>query len=182
MLTTCASAASISKPQVIQQLGDDPSCGMPVECYAQAMEALKEAEQKIETLNNAVLTLNKTLRQVATKQSQIKANQTQVNVELEAEQTEMSKNIETLKTTTTNNYKKLYSRRVYSCNCIFTTNEKGGCAPNKVSRGFGQPNLRIQTPASSNGNFCCDICLTHPKSIRKSKMRFKSTDPAKDLL
>ena len=73
VLTTYAGTVSSDKSRgkTVQQLGDDPPCGTPVECYAQAIEALKEAEQKIEGLNNAILTLNKTLEQVVANQSRV---------------------------------------------------------------------------------------------------------------
>ena len=32
-------------------LKDDPPCGTPVECYAKAIEALKEAEEKASDIN-----------------------------------------------------------------------------------------------------------------------------------
>ena len=88
LLTACADTVSSDKSQgkTVQQLGDDPPCGTPVECYAQAIEALKEAEQKIEGLNNAILTLNQTLKQVV-------ANQSQVNEQLEVNHKKINANI-----------------------------------------------------------------------------------------
>ena len=109
LLTTCAGTVSSDKSQgkTVQQLGDDPPCGTPVECYAQAIEALKEAEQKIAGLNNAILTLNQTIK------------------EMMANQRRMNATIATLNTAYSCNC--TYSENVYT---------PGGCDTYKVSRGF----------------------------------------------
>ena len=89
LLTTCAGTVSSDKSQgkTVQQLGDDPPCGTPVECYAQAIEALKEAEQKIEGLKRGLQILNETVYQAIT-------NQSQVNKQLNANQTQLKTNVE----------------------------------------------------------------------------------------
>ena len=109
LLTACAGTVSSDKFQgkTVQQLGDDPPCGTPVECYAQAIEALKEAEQRIEGLNNAILTLNQTIKVMM-------ANQQKMNATIATLNTAYSCNCS-------------YSENVYT---------PGGCDTYKVSRGF----------------------------------------------
>ena len=166
LLTACAGTVSSDKSRgkTVQQLGDDPPCGTPVECYAQAIEALKEAEQKIEGLNNAILTLNQTLKQVVTNQSQVneqlKANQTQLNTSIEkvkGNQMQLTKTIETVKATTSANSKavsvnshKLSTLTTYTCNCSKPISTL--CPANQVSRA-----------SFDNRNWCCDICVTTAK-------------------
>ena len=110
LLTTYAGTVSSDQSQgkTVQQLGDDPSCGTPVECYAQAIEALKEAEQKIEGLNDAILTLNQTVKV-------LKANQTQMNA--------------TITSLHTYSCNCTYTRNV-------DTPGTSGCSPKQVSRGL----------------------------------------------
>ena len=170
LLTTCAGTVSSDKSQgkTVQQLGDDPPCGTPVECYAQAIEALKEAEQKIQTLNNAILTLNQTLKQVVANQSQIneqlKANQTNAGKEIG---TEIATNRNTIasinKTITANtkdinsNHMKLSSLKVYPCNCV--TAQHTICQHPQVTYN----NLTASPVPHKNYEICCDLCLVTSK-------------------
>ena len=146
LLTTCAQG------KTVQQLGDDPPCGTPVECYAQAIEALKEAEQKIEGLNNAILTLNQTLKQVVT-------NQSQVNEQLKANQTQMSEGIQQLKANQS-------ALKPYPCNCTDDTYQQ--CPPPKMSQGYvtfcnsqcpGYYAAVFKYNSTTTGHYCCNLCM-----------------------
>jgi len=60
----------LSENTLVTPLSSDP-CGTPVECYAQAIKALNEAEQKIAPLQAAVVQINQTL---LTNEADIKTN------------------------------------------------------------------------------------------------------------
>ena len=172
LLTTCAGTVSSDKSQgkTVQQLGDDPPCGTPVECYAEAIEALKDAEQRIESLNNAILTLNQTLKQVVANQSQVneqlKANQTSTVKAIGINTNEIAANKNTVasinKTITVNtkdihtNYIKLSSLKVSPCNCGKIT-KYIICTYPKVTY------LNTTITPNANNEICCDICLVTSK-------------------
>ena len=63
--------------RAVPQLRDDP-CGTPVECYDQAIKALREAEQKILSLQTGLSSLNQTVianqKQVIAMNASIVAN------------------------------------------------------------------------------------------------------------
>ena len=183
LLTTCAGTVSSDKSQgkTVQQLGDDPPCGTPVECYAQAIEALKEAEQKIEGLNNAILTLNQTLKQVVANQSQVneqlKANQTQMKADIRNNSEAIAANkdaidnqqdeINTNSNDISSNTGTMSDLTAYTCNCD-NNGRYSGCGAG-VSQGFDYYCDKtwcrsawtpvISTGGDNIGITCCDICL-----------------------
>ena len=59
-ITTSHQSFEANPGRAVKQLKDDP-CGTPVECYAQAIKALNEAEQKILGLQIDLLNLNHTV-------------------------------------------------------------------------------------------------------------------------
>ena len=178
LLTTCAQG------KTVQQLGDDPPCGTPVECYAEAIEALKQAEQRIESLNNAILTLNKTLKQVVANQTEIKANQLQLKANqsrMMTNQTQMkadicvnSQSISANKEAINTNSKAISSNKQtvsdltpYACNCD-NSGTASSCGGTEISQGFDYvcektscSNSWVPVVATDHnvGMRCCDICL-----------------------
>ena len=57
----------------VRRVKDDP-CGTPVECYAKAIKALEEAEQKILTIQTGLSDLNQTVKQVNASVMGLKTN------------------------------------------------------------------------------------------------------------
>ena len=154
LLTTCAQG------KTVQQLGDDPSCGTPVECYAQAIEALKEAEQKIAGLNIAVSNLNQSLIS-----SVARLNQTIKDVV--ANQSNL---------------------KPYPCNC--TDDTEINCRPPKVSQGFANfcgsqctgylaPVIKQMTGDNKHtGNYCCDLCVGTAEEAKAYALAHPLPEPA----
>ena len=153
------STLSSGKP-LARAVGDDPSCGTPVECYAQAIEILKEAEQKIMSLNLAVSTLNDTVKALTANQSQtnaavaaVKATAT-ANTQASATNANaitINKNNITVNTNSIGaNIKRFSMLKVNPCNCTVNQNQKDICDYPKETF------LNGLVPGTS----CCDLCIT----------------------
>ena len=160
----------------IQRLGDDPSCGTPVECYAKAIEALKEAESKINGLNMAVSGLNQTLKQVIGNQTQLKANMS-ANIAIlrsnisannyaitynKKSITDNKNNITSNSNNISSNSARFSSLTTYPCNCA---NTPINICHSKVSQGFGYyceaascKDSWSPVIDSKSGLICCDLC------------------------
>ena len=145
VLTTCVQAVSHEKSEAEQGNTLQP---LEDKCCEKALRALKEAEQKIQTLNDTV--------------QQLTANQTQMNAKIEAN----SNAITTNKNSIANNTKRFSTLTSYPCNC--TTQKEARCLdPKKVATGFtGLCFLPRQycgidgvLTVGGQGIMCCNTCL-----------------------
>ena len=175
LLTACASAVSIGRIQG-RLLRDDPQCGTAEECYAKAIEALKEAEQMVEGLKTGLQNLNQTVNQEITRQSQVndqlKANQTKLmqglksNIDEEIGEntnkiTTNKNTIASINNTVAANSKGINSNtakfsmlKVNPCNCQTMTTKNEICPYPKVSY---LDTSKLPFPYAPTK--CCDLCL-----------------------
>jgi hypothetical protein len=137
-----------------QQLKDDP-CGTPVECYAQAYQALKDAEQKIPAIQAGLLDLNRT---VITNKNLVLAYQKQVNESILRLKANVSANGQAISSNThaiamnknvitasNNNISAnslwISTLKAYPCNCV---TPEGIC-------------IHVDAVNTSN---CCNLCIS----------------------
>ena len=161
VLITCAQTVSCDESEAeqgktLQLQGEPPCCN-------KALQALKEAEQKIQTLND---TLTKIVRQLATNQTRMNATIETVKVNTSANSKAVAANtnaITTNKKNIANNTKRFSTLTSYQCNC--TTENWPYCKdPKKVATGYtgvcgtNQGCYYIKF-SDTNGVRCCNICL-----------------------
>jgi hypothetical protein len=149
------------------KLRDDP-CGTPVECYAKAMKALQEAEQKIVGIQTGLLDLNRT---VIANQNQVFINEKRVNTSilgLEANISGLKANVsvngQAIKSNvngivtnknaiaTSNNSisKRLSTLTAYACNCIMVDST---ICTSGISEGY------CSIPVIGFRTRCCKLCV-----------------------
>ena len=165
---TCVQAVSLDeseaeKDKTLQLQNDIPCC-------KKALQALQEAEQKIQTLNNTVLNLTKIVRELVTNQARMNASIETVKVNTSANSKAVANNtnsITTNKNGIANNTKRFSTLTSYQCNC--TIENSYYCRdPKKVTTGYtgfcGQVlsnhacySIRLDDP--TKGNRCCNICV-----------------------
>ena len=180
-ITTSHKGVQTDPGKAVKQLKDDP-CGTPVECYAQAIKALKEAEQKILGLQIDLSNLNHT---VTANQIQVLANQKEVNASILGLKTNVSANGRTISTNTNSigankesitaniqnvasNSRRLSRLHVYPCNCRYDMSKGDYCTSFTLSQGFGyyckgasckdswSPVMDTKT---GTGIRCCQLCM-----------------------
>ena len=146
LLVLCATllASSVqggNRGKIMQRLQDQP-CATPMECYAQVIKALDEAEQEI-------LSLYRTMT----------ANQVQVNANIQGLKADMSANVNSITTS--------MSTSIYPCNCRAETGASSICSSGRFSAGFNYycPASHCSdawTPvldtATGTGIMCCEVC------------------------
>ena len=146
-------------------MGDDSSCGTPVECYAKAIEALKEAETKISGLNMAVSGLQQTVKQVITN---ISTN----SFDIVSNTNSITNNINRITANSddiSSNSNSLSSLTVYVCNCEDNTLDDDSLISicPQVSQGFSyhceyascsDSWSPVMYKKSNTGIRCCDLC------------------------
>ena len=165
----------------MQRLKDDP-CGTPVECYAQAIKALEEAEQKILALQTGLLNLNHTViaNQKEVKQgflvltTNVSRNAKAISTNSQAISSNtngISTNEQAITTNTddiTSNSEQLGDLTVYPCNCDDTTDISSICDySNTLSQGFTyyckdasckDSWSPVMDTSSKTGIRCCELC------------------------
>ena len=147
----------------VRRVKDDP-CGTPVECYAKAIKALEEAEQKILTIQTGLSDLNQTVKQVnaSIRTGLLSLNQTmihglsginqtvlQVNASVIGLETKVSMNSQAIST----NAKTIATSSTlvsYPCDCS-TVLTKPGCQP-----------IEYSGAAKACEVWCCKQCKGTP--------------------
>ena len=169
----------------VRRVKDDP-CGTPVECYAKAIKALEEAEQKILTIQTGLSDLNQTVKQVngsvqtglsslsqtvkqvnaslsqTVKQVNSRLSQTvkQVNASIIGLETNVSVNTQAIST----NAKAIATGSTlvsYPCDCSIDSDQGSLCSSDRVSAGYGYicHHWGISTHTSVlTGIRCCRLC------------------------
>lgn len=147
----------------VQQLEDDP-CATPVECYAQAIKALKEAEQKILSIQLGLSNLNQTVASLA---GNVSVNGRAVNTAIATNRNAITTNRNAIATNrnaiATNTdaitacnlsikttFTKLTARKPYLCNC---KSEYGSTMCKNIaalSRGINFQHKFVR---------CCELCM-----------------------
>ncbi len=163
--------------KTVKQLKDSP-CGTPVECYAQAIKALNEAEQKILSLQTGLLNLNHT---VIANQIQVLANQEQVNATILGLEANVSANGQAISTNadaivanensiTTNEddiTQQLSSLQAYPCNCEDMSPWEI-CSSDSFSQGYTyyckassckDSWSPVMGTTTGTGILCCELCM-----------------------
>ena len=132
----------------MQRLQDQP-CATPMECYAQVIKALDEAEQEILSLKTRLASLDRTMT----------ANHVQVNANIQGLKTDMSANVDSIPASR--------STRIYPCNCHDETDAYPLCSSGKLSMGFNyfcrqshcsNSWVPVTNEATGTGIRCCELC------------------------
>ena len=138
----------------MQRLKDDP-CGTPVECYAQAIKALEEAEQKILALQTGLSDLNHTM--TANQKILSHLNHT-VNSSILGLKGNVAKNKNAVAKNTesiTSNSDQLSTLSLYRCNCASTDPDNlRTCEGDSVTIGI----VTYDSPTNYEVA-CCDLCI-----------------------
>ena len=144
----------------MKQLKDDP-CSTPVECYAQAIKALKEAEQKILSIQNGLSNLNQTLNASIIG---LNVNQKQMNASIVKLKANISANNAIIAT----NSKRLSSLVSFPCNCTSDMEKGDVCQGATLSKGFtyyctgsscSDAWSPIMDTSTGTGILCCELCM-----------------------
>ena len=155
--------------------GTNTSCGTPVECYAQAIKALQDAEQKIFAIHTGLLEGNHTLlknsQAIAANGQAITANGRAISNNTNGIKTNKNA-IGTISTNEEEISKKLSTLTAYPCNCEETLDKStylSTChSPTAVSQGYanycqGSPCPHTWSPIldyrSMRGIRCCELCM-----------------------
>ena len=153
-----------------QRLKDD-LCDTPVECYAEAIKALHEAEQKISGITIALSNLNHTVEQVVTNQVQMKASILTLTANMSANGQAIrahsqaihansqatlasSQAVQNNTDASQANSIRLANITVYPCNCtLFKTVDMVACPSPKEFQGIEEMNSFYAIL------LCCDLCV-----------------------
>ena len=169
---------TVDTGQGTQRLEDDP-CGTPVECYAEAIKALNEAEQKILGIQTGLLSLNHTVigiqEQVLTNNASIvklKANVSANSLAISNNTGTIAVNKNASSASITSVVQKLSALTTYPCNCTTTDKSITSCTTeNTVSQGFHyyagisapSPDVYVMPGVTlkpnNHGIRCCELCM-----------------------
>ena len=163
-----------------QRLKEDDPCGTPVECYAEAIKALNEAEQMILGIQTGLLSLNHTVigiqKQVLTNNASIvtlKANVSANSLAIMKNTDAIAVNKNASSANITSVIQKLSTITTYPCNCTTTDKSITSCTiGNTVSQGFhyyaGINNVPspgvyvmpgVTLKPTNHGIRCCQLCM-----------------------